>query len=76
MLEIIHPRAAADRGPDYETVYGESVGCRTALMKDSVTAERITNPRLLDTVYSTHTCAHTRTCREACMHIHSHSGTH
>ncbi|CAB1428824.1 unnamed protein product [Pleuronectes platessa] len=50
VLEIIHPRAAAGRGPETVKLYTQSLwAAGRVLMKDSVTAERITNSRLLDT---------------------------
>lgn len=62
VLEIIHPRATADRGPRLWNCILRVCGLQDrALMKDSVAVERITNARLLHRAHF----AHTRTCRDA-----------
>lgn len=76
-----HPPTCYSRqGPKTMKLYTESLwAAGRALMKDSVTAERITNARLLDTVLYTHTHTHkhstdTYTHTHISMQVHTGGG--
>lgn len=75
-----HPPTCSSRqGLQTMKLYTESLwAAERALMKDSVTVERITNARLLDTIRYTHTHmhAHEISAEMQCQQTHPHTDIH